>query len=460
MLEHWPTGRRIAMSALLSFCAAIVVVTVLGGLSPSYPMRLIQIVACALAAIVLVAAVIVAITGRLADYREPADEEEFERLVRRSERLARENLAAEPDEEEFLELDPRNPADFEELVRQALDDLPDLLLKALDHVAVVISDQGRRHRAYGLYQGDTVSRDNYPDRIVIFRDTLLRDFGDDPDELRAQVTRTVRHELAHHLGADELGLEGMAGVDRVVPISRPYKLASSELAHHEPTTFSVDGRVVGGEETFCLIAGPCTVESREQTLEVARTVRDAGAAMLRGGAFKPRTSPFAFKGLGVPGLEILAEAHRETGLPVVTEFLDTNHADAIAEYADVVQIGARNMQNYALLEVAGKLGKPVLLKRGLSSSLDELLMAADYVLKEGNERVMLCERGIRTFETATRFTLDLGAVPWLKIHTHLPVIVDPSHAAGDRRLVEPMSRAAAAVGADGIIVEVHQDPET
>jgi 3-deoxy-7-phosphoheptulonate synthase len=259
-------------------------------------------------------------------------------------------------------------------------------------------------------------------------------------------------------GVRELGLEGMAGVDRVVPISRPYKLASSELAHHEPTTFEVDGRAVG-PDTFCLIAGPCTVESRQQTLEVARAVRDSRASMLRGGAFKPRTSPFAFKGLGIPALEILAEARAETGLPVVTEFLDTGHADAIAEHADVVQIGARNMQNYALLEVAGRLGKPVLLKRGLSSSLDELLMAADYILKEGNEAVMLCERGIRTFETATRFTLDLSAVPWLKLHTHLPVIVDPSHASGDRRLVEPLARAAAAVGADGIIVEVHQDPD-
>jgi 3-deoxy-7-phosphoheptulonate synthase len=181
--------------------------------------------------------------------------------------------------------------------------------------------------------------------------------------------------------------------------------------------------------------------------------------MLRGGAFKPRTSPFAFKGLGAEALEILAEARAETGLPIVTELLDSAHADLIAEHADVVQIGARNMQNYALLEVAGKLGKPTLLKRGLSSSLDELLQAADYILKEGNEAVILCERGIRTFETATRFTLDLGAVPWLKLHSHLPVIVDPSHAAGDRRLVEPLSRGAAAVGADGIIVEVHQDPE-
>ncbi len=260
-------------------------------------------------------------------------------------------------------------------------------------------------------------------------------------------------------GVLELGLEGMSGVDRVVPISRPYKLASSELSHHEPSSFSIAGRVVGGGSTFCLIAGPCTVESSAQTLEVAEAVRAGGASMLRGGAFKPRTSPFAFKGLGAAALEILAEARAATGLPVVTELLDAGHAAAVGEVADVVQIGARNMQNYALLEVAGRLGKPVLLKRGLSSSLDELLMAADYVLKEGTEEVILCERGIRTFETATRFTLDLGAVPWLKLHTHLPVVVDPSHAAGDRRLVEPMSRAAAAIGADGILVEVHQDPE-
>jgi 3-deoxy-7-phosphoheptulonate synthase len=260
-------------------------------------------------------------------------------------------------------------------------------------------------------------------------------------------------------GVRALELEGMSGVDRVVPISRPYKLASSELAHHEPTAFDVDGRRVGGNETFTLIAGPCTVETREQTLEVAHAVAGAGASMLRGGAYKPRTSPFAFKGLGPPGLDILREAREATGLPLVTELLDTNHADAVAAVADVIQIGARNMQNYALLEVVGRLGIPVLLKRGLSSSLDELLMAADYILKEGNERVMICERGIRTFETATRFTLDISAVPWLKLHTHLPVIVDPSHAAGDRRLVGPLAAAAAAAGADGIIVEVHPDPE-
>ena len=219
----------------------------------------------------------------------------------------------------------------------------------------------------------------------------------------------------------------MPGVDRVVPISRPYKLASRELAHDDSTVVEVDGRRVGGGDTFCLIAGPCTVESAEQTLAVAETVAAGGASMLRGGALQgghvPR-SPFEGPGRAGAG-DSSAQARDQTGLPVVTELLDADDADAIHEHADVVQIGARNMQNYALLEVAGKLGKPVLLKRGLSSTLDELLQAADYVLKEDNPAVMLCERGIRTFETATRFTLDLGAVPWLKLHSHLPVIVDP-----------------------------------
>jgi len=259
-------------------------------------------------------------------------------------------------------------------------------------------------------------------------------------------------------GVMELGLEVMPGVDRVVPISRPYKLASRELGAREASRFQVDGRTVA-PETFCLIAGPCTVESREQTLAVARAVRDGGASMMRAGVWKPRTSPFSFPGLGSEGLAIVAEAKAETGLPVVTELTTPEHAEELASVVDVVQVGARNMQNYALLQVVGRLGKPVLLKRGLSSTLDELLQAADYILKEGNEEVILCERGIRTFETATRFTLDLSAIPWLKLHTHLPVIVDPSHAAGDRRLVEPLARAAAAVGADGIIVEIADDPE-
>ena len=206
MLSQLSQGRRIAVSAALALCVGILVITLFQGLSSQFLVRGAQVVAIAVGAVAVIGMVMGTITGRLANYTDPADEEEFERLVRRSERLARENLAAEPDEWEFLELDPRNPEDFEELVRQALDDLPDLLIRALDHVAVVISDKGRKHRAYGLYQGDTVARDDYPDRIVIFRDTLLRDFGDDPDELRAQVTRTVRHELAHHLGADELGV--------------------------------------------------------------------------------------------------------------------------------------------------------------------------------------------------------------------------------------------------------------
>jgi 3-deoxy-7-phosphoheptulonate synthase len=254
-----------------------------------------------------------------------------------------------------------------------------------------------------------------------------------------------------------LGLEALPGVREIVALDRPYKLASAELAP-DLNGFDVAGRHIG-PATFCLIAGPCTVESREQTLRVAQSVAPH-VSMLRGGAFKPRTSPFAFRGLGAEALEILADAKLRTDLPVVTELTDVRHADAVAEVADVIQIGARNMQNYGLLEVAGALGKAVLLKRGLSSTLDELLMAADYVLNQGAHRVVLCERGIRTFDTALRFTLDLGAVPWLKLHTHLPVIVDPSHATGDRRLVEPLACAAAAAGADGIIVEVHGDPDS
>ncbi len=209
MLSSWPAWKRITTSTLFCLCVAVLIVTAFRGLAPDYPMRLVQGLACAVAGLGLLGMVMAVVTTRLADYQEPEDEEEFELLVRRSEELARENLAAEPDEEEFLTLDPRRPEDFEELVREALDDLPDLLRKALDHVAVVISDKGRRQRAYGLYQGDTVARDNYPDRIIIFRDTLRRDFGHDPDLLRHEVTRTVRHELAHHLGADELGVRDL-----------------------------------------------------------------------------------------------------------------------------------------------------------------------------------------------------------------------------------------------------------
>jgi 3-deoxy-7-phosphoheptulonate synthase len=257
---------------------------------------------------------------------------------------------------------------------------------------------------------------------------------------------------------ESLGLEGEPGVDRVMPILKPYKLASAEIKHGERTVLEIDGRKVGGGH-FALMAGPCTVESREQLLETARVVGEGGASFLRGGAYKPRTSPYAFQGLGQEGLRLLAEAKKETGLPVVTELMDMRDIDDVLEVADVVQIGARNMQNYPLLTEIGRSGRPALLKRGLSATLDELLMAAEYILKEGNPNVMLCERGIRTFETAYRFTLDLMAVPVLKELTHLPVIIDPSHAAGRRDLVTPLSLAAAAVGADGIIVEVHPHPE-
>jgi len=243
-----------------------------------------------------------------------------------------------------------------------------------------------------------------------------------------------------------------------VPILKPYKLASAQFRKGERTVIDVDGRKIGGDN-FALIAGPCTVESRTQTLEVARTVADGGATMMRGGAYKPRTSPYSFQGLGVEGLRLLAEAREETGLPVVTELMDARDVEDVVEVADVIQIGARNMQNYGLLAEVGRTDRPVLLKRGLSATLEELLMAAEYVLKEGNDKVILCERGIRTFETAYRFTLDLLAVPALKELSHLPVIIDPSHAAGRRDWVEPMSLAAAASGADGIIVEVHNEPE-
>jgi 3-deoxy-7-phosphoheptulonate synthase len=255
-----------------------------------------------------------------------------------------------------------------------------------------------------------------------------------------------------------LGLEGHPGVDQVIPILKPYKLASSQLRRGERSVLDIAGRRIGGDR-FALIAGPCTVEGRDQTLASARAVRDGGATLLRGGAYKPRTSPYSFQGLGQEGLRLLAEAKDETGLPVVTELMDARDLEPVLEVADVIQVGARSMQNYTLLSEIGRSGRPALIKRGLSSTLDELLMSAEYVLKEGNPNVILCERGIRTFETAYRFTLDLMAVPVLQELSHLPVVVDPSHAAGRRDLVTPLSLAAAAAGADGIIVEVHPQPD-
>src|SRR6201998_3392875 len=247
-----------------------------------------------------------------------------------------------------------------------------------------------------------------------------------------------------------LPLEGFAGVEQVLPILKPYKLVSRELSP-DPTVIEVRGRRIG-DGYFGFIAGPCTVETRDQTLETARAVAAEGVTMLRGGAFKPRTSPYAFQGLG-------QGARAETGLPLVTELMDPRHVEAVVEAADVIQIGARNMSNFSLLSEVGRAPKPVLLKRGLSSTVEDLLMAAEYIVKEGNSEVILCERGIKTFETATRFTLDIGAIPVLKQETHLPVIVDPSHPAGRRDLVLPLARAAVAAGADGIIVEVHPRPE-
>jgi 3-deoxy-7-phosphoheptulonate synthase len=278
----------------------------------------------------------------------------------------------------------------------------------------------------------------------------------------AHVSRGEVHTVIGAIGDREhvanLEIEGFPGVDHVVPISRPYKLASLQFKREQPTVLDIQGRKIGGPH-FMTIAGPCTVESRETMLDAARIVRDAGAQLLRGGAYKPRTSPYSFQGLGGEGLRLLQEAKEETGLPIVTELMDVRDLEAVLEVADVIQLGARNMQNYTLLTEVGRAGRPVLLKRGLSATLEELLMSAEYILKEGNEDVMLCERGIRTFETSYRFTLDLMAVPVLKEMTHLPVVVDPSHAAGKRALVPALSYAAAAAGADGIIVEIHPEPE-
>ena len=250
--------------------------------------------------------------------------------------------------------------------------------------------------------------------------------------------------------------EALPGVLEVIPVSHPYKLVSREF-HPADTIVSVGGVPVGGAR-IVVIAGPCAVESLEQTLTIARDVKARGADLLRGGAYKPRTSPYAFQGLGEEGLRILAVAREETGLPVVTEVLDTAHVEVVAAYADCLQIGARNMQNFELLKKAGRTGKPVLLKRGMSATLEEFLLAAEYVLAEGNPNVVLCERGIRTFTDFTRNTLDLSVVPAVERLSHLPIVVDPSHGTGRRDKVVPMSRASIAAGADGIVVEVHHKP--
>jgi 3-deoxy-7-phosphoheptulonate synthase len=249
----------------------------------------------------------------------------------------------------------------------------------------------------------------------------------------------------------------MDGVAETVRIQEPYKLSSRTARPHD-TILDVGGVKIGGSDVV-VMAGPCSVESREQIIEAAHMVKEAGACILRGGAFKPRTSPYSFQGLGVKGLEYLADARAATGLPVITEVMTVETLPAVAEYADILQIGARNMQNYGLLQAVGKTNRPVMLKRGISGTIEELLMCAEYIVSNGNTQVMLCERGIRTYETTTRNTFDLNAVPVLKQRTHLPIVADPSHGTGYREYVSAMSRAAVAAGADALILEVHQDPD-
>ncbi len=257
----------------------------------------------------------------------------------------------------------------------------------------------------------------------------------------------------------EVPLLALPGIESVTPVLRPYKLASREAGPGVHGSLVRAGRATIGGSAIAVIAGPCSVEGREMLLETAAAVGAAGATLLRGGAFKPRTSPYAFQGIGAPGLALLAEARERTGLAVVTEVMDTRQVELVAEHADMLQVGARNMQNFSLLAEVGRAGRPVLLKRGLSATVRELLMAAEYVMAHGNRDVVLCERGIRTFETGTRNTLDISAIPVLKEETHLPVIVDPSHAGGRAALVAPLAFAAIAAGADGLMIEVHPDPE-
>ncbi len=272
-------------------------------------------------------------------------------------------------------------------------------------------------------------------------------------------TRNVVGAVGDERGKEKLqSLELLPGVERVVPILKPFKLASREVQPQPSEVEIVPGLAIGGKE-FIVVAGPCSVESREQICETAEQVKLSGARLLRGGAFKPRTSPYSFQGMEEDGLKLLAEARERTGLPIVTEVVNPRDVELVARYADVMQVGARNTQNFALLKMLGQLDKPILLKRGMATTIQEFLMSAEYILSEGNRRVILCERGIRTFETATRNTLDISAVPVLKQQTHLPVMIDPSHATGHASLVAPMCYAAAAAGADGLLVEVHPCPE-
>lgn len=303
---------------------------------------------------------------------------------------------------------------------------------------------------------------------------VMRSDAED-SHIEAVLDRLAEYDLKGHMSEGEertiIGVVGAAipptlreeleyftGVTKVVRVSSPYKLTGREF-HPMDTTVDVCGITVGANASCIVIAGPCSVESEEQIMTTARAVREAGATMLRGGAFKPRSSPYAFRGLGEEGLRLLAVAREETGLPIVTEVMTPSDVDMVGRYADVFQIGARNMQNYQLLEEVGRTHKPVLLKRGLSATIEEWLLSAEYIVAQGNSNVILCERGIRTFETATRNTMDLNAVAYVKRRSHLPVIVDPSHGTGKWYLVQPLSLAAIAVGGDGVMVEVHPDPD-
>lgn len=270
------------------------------------------------------------------------------------------------------------------------------------------------------------------------------------------VEKTIIGIIGSQKDKENLNLESLEGVERVIPIVTPYKLASREF-HPKDTIIKIGDLTIGGDD-LQVMAGPCAVESKEQLLESAEAVKAAGAKILRGGAFKPRTSPYSFDGLKEEGLKFMAEAREKTGLAIVSEVMDTRDIPLVAEYVDIVQIGARNMQNFNLLREVGKIRKPVLLKRGLSATIEEWIMAAEYILAGGNEEVIFCERGIRTFETFTRNTQDISAVPIIKQLTHLPIIVDPSHGTGKWNLVEPMAKAALAAGADGLMIEVHPDP--
>jgi len=284
----------------------------------------------------------------------------------------------------------------------------------------------------------------------------LHQFG-----LREHISKGEERTLIGAIGDERvlraIPLEAVPGVEKVMAVLAPYKLASREFQSQD-TVINVNGVEVGGKKVV-VMAGPCAVESEEQIVTIAEIVKGAGALILRGGAFKPRTGPYSFQGLGDEGLQMLAAAKKKVGLPVITEVMSTEDIDLVAEFTDVFQIGARNMQNFMLLKGVGQTRKPVMLKRGMSATIEEFLLAAEYILSQGNLNVMLCERGIRTFETYTRNTLDINAVPALKSLTHLPVIVDPSHGTGRRELVAPVSKAAIAAGADGLIIEVHHDPE-